>query len=410
MARSALQNSAYIYVLQEREFLRSGEPVYKVGRSGALVKRMAQYPKGSVATAAFAVDAAVADVAESAVLTCCRRRFRARRDIGSEYFEAPAVAQLVAAVADIAMRFRPTDSPGELPDGPEGSDGSGELPDGPEGSDGSGELSDGPEGSDGSRQLADAPEGSDGSREPRGPEGSDGGSMELPDGSEGSDGPDELPDGPEGSDGRDEAVQPRDDAAAAAGPIAQTAPSEAGARPPPEDEDLLIIQFMTEHVPFGSIVPVAQLFRDITAYAAPRLRRGVVLKLSKVGAVLRRLGVREKLDPSGTLVYEHYMPSAAKHASAVDTGPGAAISAWIDQAVTVTHCTKDFVVMGELRQRYPMDPGPGRFFNRVAKARLIQLGASFSNTVERIRADPAGHSKPARGVFRGVIYKEAARP
>ena len=38
----------YIYILQEREFVKTEEPIYKIGKSTQLnLKRFSQYPNGS---------------------------------------------------------------------------------------------------------------------------------------------------------------------------------------------------------------------------------------------------------------------------------------------------------------------------------------------------------------------------
>ena len=101
MARSALQNTAYLYLVLEREFLQAGKDVVKAGRTANLVQRMSQYPKASVALAAFPVARDDADVAEAALLGALRKRFKERRDLGLEYFEGviPAMVALAAQVA-----------------------------------------------------------------------------------------------------------------------------------------------------------------------------------------------------------------------------------------------------------------------------------------------------------------------
>ena len=41
---SSLPSPGYIYLLVEREFVRSGEPVVKVGRTSDVIRRMSEYP------------------------------------------------------------------------------------------------------------------------------------------------------------------------------------------------------------------------------------------------------------------------------------------------------------------------------------------------------------------------------
>jgi hypothetical protein len=88
----------------------SAEDVYKVGRTEWLVKRMNQYPKGSVALATFAVGPAELKAAEAAALALCRRAFKHRTDIGAEYFERAREA-VVAEVAKAAALFGPNARP-----------------------------------------------------------------------------------------------------------------------------------------------------------------------------------------------------------------------------------------------------------------------------------------------------------
>lgn len=45
----------YLYVIQEREFVRSDEDVYKVGRTYNVAQRLSQYPRGSDLIAALPV-------------------------------------------------------------------------------------------------------------------------------------------------------------------------------------------------------------------------------------------------------------------------------------------------------------------------------------------------------------------
>ena len=98
----ALQHKHYLYCLMEREFRKTGEAVLTVGRTGAgLIKRMSQYPNGSLMVCAIPVSAASLEAVEASVLACARIAFRQRLDIGREYFEADvcAMVQLMYSVA-----------------------------------------------------------------------------------------------------------------------------------------------------------------------------------------------------------------------------------------------------------------------------------------------------------------------
>ena len=50
------QDSHHLYCLIEREFIQSGEKIYKVGKSVHLSQRMSSYPKGSYVISAFKVN------------------------------------------------------------------------------------------------------------------------------------------------------------------------------------------------------------------------------------------------------------------------------------------------------------------------------------------------------------------
>jgi hypothetical protein len=75
----------YIYLLMEREFLKYGEDVFKIGRSENLEQRMKQYPNGS----AMLMACSVRDdkMAEKAIQKAFEADFVHRKDIGREYFE-----------------------------------------------------------------------------------------------------------------------------------------------------------------------------------------------------------------------------------------------------------------------------------------------------------------------------------
>ncbi len=73
----------YIYILQEREFVKSDEHVYKLGITTSVKNRMGDYPKGSNIIAVFPVNGNP----EKICLEKLRECFIPRKDIGSEYFE-----------------------------------------------------------------------------------------------------------------------------------------------------------------------------------------------------------------------------------------------------------------------------------------------------------------------------------
>jgi hypothetical protein len=89
----------YLYVVQEREFARSGESVFKIGFTRDLTRRMSHYPKNS--RLVFAQHVADPERAERAALGALRSgSARPRRDLGAEYFEVPehVIAQIAGTI------------------------------------------------------------------------------------------------------------------------------------------------------------------------------------------------------------------------------------------------------------------------------------------------------------------------
>jgi hypothetical protein len=78
--------SQFIYLIREREFLKSKEDVYKVGKTTQEPNvRMRSYPKGSELYVIVLVSDC--DVYEGKILEVLRKKYKPRTDIGAEYFE-----------------------------------------------------------------------------------------------------------------------------------------------------------------------------------------------------------------------------------------------------------------------------------------------------------------------------------
>lgn len=78
--------SQYIYLLQEREFIKTKEHIYKVGMTKKENhERFNQYPKGSVLL--FQIICNNCKNMEKLVLKKFKETFKQRKDIGNEYFE-----------------------------------------------------------------------------------------------------------------------------------------------------------------------------------------------------------------------------------------------------------------------------------------------------------------------------------
>lgn len=79
-------SSNYVYLLQEREFIRTNENIYKVGRTEQEnTNRFYQYPKGSKLL--YQSSCEDCRKCESLILQKFRESFVQRKDIGNEYFE-----------------------------------------------------------------------------------------------------------------------------------------------------------------------------------------------------------------------------------------------------------------------------------------------------------------------------------
>lgn len=76
----------YIYLLQEREFIKTKENIYKIGKTKQLNHfRFNQYPKGSILL--FQMICNNYDNIEKKIIKELKEEFKNRKDIGNEYFE-----------------------------------------------------------------------------------------------------------------------------------------------------------------------------------------------------------------------------------------------------------------------------------------------------------------------------------
>ena len=76
----------HIYLIQEREFIKGGEPVFKIGKTDQTkCRRLNSYPKGSEII--MIIKVTDHHLAERELLESFKHQFTHRTDIGSEYFE-----------------------------------------------------------------------------------------------------------------------------------------------------------------------------------------------------------------------------------------------------------------------------------------------------------------------------------
>jgi hypothetical protein len=80
-----MENYQHVYLIQEREFLRLKENVYKVGKTIQEFERFRSYPKGSVVHLMVSCDDCSA--LEKKVIFQFKQKYRQCKEYGTEYFE-----------------------------------------------------------------------------------------------------------------------------------------------------------------------------------------------------------------------------------------------------------------------------------------------------------------------------------
>jgi len=84
----------YIYLLQEREFVKTNEPIFKIGKTKQENnKRFLQYPNGSILLLqSLCFDC---DELEKKIIKLFKEKYIYRKDIGNEYFEGDYELMLI---------------------------------------------------------------------------------------------------------------------------------------------------------------------------------------------------------------------------------------------------------------------------------------------------------------------------
>ncbi len=78
--------SGYIYVIREREFVNMNQNIFKIGRTENFLRRFSQYPKNSEIVFVNKVNDQCK--IETDLIRKLKQKFKQRKDIGNEYFEA----------------------------------------------------------------------------------------------------------------------------------------------------------------------------------------------------------------------------------------------------------------------------------------------------------------------------------
>jgi hypothetical protein len=75
----------FVYILQEREFINSGEPVYKIGKTINPKNRMSSYPKASNVLGNYLCGDC--HTTEKSLIELFDVKFIKRKDLGLEYYQ-----------------------------------------------------------------------------------------------------------------------------------------------------------------------------------------------------------------------------------------------------------------------------------------------------------------------------------
>jgi len=91
--------SGYIYVIKEREFVKTNENIYKSGKTKRTInERLCQYPKNSILL--FTMFVHNCHETEQKIIKELKNKFIQRKDIGTEYFQGD-INKIIKEVFDI---------------------------------------------------------------------------------------------------------------------------------------------------------------------------------------------------------------------------------------------------------------------------------------------------------------------
>jgi hypothetical protein len=92
----------YVYLLQEREFIKTNEKIYKIGMTTKPNHtRFNQYPKGSILL--FQIICNDCCSLEKQILSNFKSKFILRKDIGNEYFEGN-FTEMIFIISDVVIK------------------------------------------------------------------------------------------------------------------------------------------------------------------------------------------------------------------------------------------------------------------------------------------------------------------
>ncbi len=92
-----------VYLIIEREFVKSSENIFKLGKTRTMVHRTKKYPNGS--NILVVLPCADCDATEKKLLDVFRNTFHPRKDIGSEYFEGDPMSMIKTFMDTVDVCF-----------------------------------------------------------------------------------------------------------------------------------------------------------------------------------------------------------------------------------------------------------------------------------------------------------------
>ena len=93
----------YIYLLQEREFIKTKENIYKLGKSKQEnLKRIQNYPNGTILIIQLVSENC--DINEKNLIIIFKEKFTQRTDIGTEYFEGDKY-EMISIIYNVVMDY-----------------------------------------------------------------------------------------------------------------------------------------------------------------------------------------------------------------------------------------------------------------------------------------------------------------
>lgn len=108
-------SSQYVYLLQEREFIKTKESIYKIGKTRQENNaRFKTYPKGSVLKLQSVCSNC--DLCEKIIYGVFKKKYIQRKDIGNEYFEGDCISMIRDINSIVANNFDVDDDSSEEDD------------------------------------------------------------------------------------------------------------------------------------------------------------------------------------------------------------------------------------------------------------------------------------------------------